>query len=172
MPVIEYDSYKQKLGAMGPELEKLAAALDLESARGEIAKLEAQAAEDGFWNDREASEKVLRRTKQLQSKVGKYDRLHSDWEDLTTLVEMAIEEDDDSLLPEITESYDRLEKEVEEANLDTLLSGEYDANNAIMTFHAGAGGTEAQDWAQMLYRMYTRWTERHGFTYQDRKSVV
>ena len=166
MPVIEYDSYKQKLGAMGPELEKLAAALDLESARGEIAKLEAQAAEDGFWNDREASEKVLRRTKQLQSKVGKYDRLHSDWEDLTTLVEMAIEEDDDSLLPEITESYDRLEKEVEEANLDTLLSGEYDANNAIMTFHAGAGGTEAQDWAQMLYRMYTRWTERHGFTYQ------
>ena len=166
MPVIEYDSYKQKLGAMGPELEKLAAALDLESARGEIAKLEAQAAEDGFWNDREASEKVLRRTKQLQSKVGKYDRLHSDWEDLTTLVEMAIEEDDDSLLPEITESYDRLEKEVEEANLDTLLSGEYDANNAIMTFHAGAGGTEAQDWAQMLYRMYTRWTERHNFTYK------
>ena len=144
MPVIEYDSYKQKLGAMGPELEKLAAALDLESARAEIAKLEAQAAEDGFWNDREASEKVLRRTKQLQGKVGKYDRLHRDWEDLTTLVEMAQEEDDDSLLPEITESYDRLEKEVEEANLDTLLSGEYDSANAILQFHAGAGGTEAR----------------------------
>ena len=166
MPVIEYDSYKQKLGAMEPELTKLAAALDLENARGELAKLEAQAAEDGFWNDRENSQKVLRRTKQLQSKIGKFDRLKREWEDLSTLVEMAMEEDDDSLLPEITESYGRLEKEVEEANLDTLLSGEYDSANAILQFHAGAGGTEAQDWAQMLYRMYTRWVERHGFTYK------
>ena len=166
MPIIEYDTYKQKLSAMEPELQKLSAALNLDSARHEIARLEAEAAVDGFWNDRENSQKVLQRTKQLQNKVARYDRLVGQWEDLTTLVEMAIEEEDDSLLEEVTESYTALESAVEEANLATLLSGEYDANNAILTFHAGAGGTEAQDWCQMLYRMYTRWAERHGFTYQ------
>ena len=161
MPIIEYDTYKQKLSAMEPELQKLSAALNLDSARHEIARLEAEAAVDGFWNDRENSQKVLQRTKQLQNKVARYDRLVGQWEDLTTLVEMAIEEEDDSLLEEVTESYTALESAVEEANLATLLSGEYDANNAILTFHAGAGGTEAQDWCQMLYRMYTRWAERH-----------
>jgi len=166
MPVIEYDSYKQKLATLEPELVTLATALDLESARHEIRRLEAESTMDGFWNDLENSQKVLQRTKQLQAKVGKYDKLMSRWEDLTTLVEMAIEEDDDSLLEEIAEGYAELEEGLEAARMSTLLSGEYDANNAIITFHAGAGGTEAQDWCQMLYRMYTRWAERHGFTYQ------
>ena len=166
MPIIEYDTYKQKLQAMEPELNKLAAALDLVSAREEIKKLEAQQAEENFWSDLENSQKVLQRTKQLQNKVAKHAKLVSQWEDLTTLVEMAIEEDDDSLLPEITEGYAALESAVEEANLATLLSGEYDNNNAILTFHAGAGGTEAQDWAQMLYRMYMRWAERHDFKFE------
>ena len=80
-----------------------------------------------------------------------------------TLCQMGIEEDDDSLLPELVEEYDNFEKDLEETRLSTLLNGEYDANNAIMNFHAGAGGTEAQDWTQMLYRMYTRWAERHNF---------
>ncbi len=166
MAVIEYDVYKQKLGAMGPALEKLAAALDLDSARLEVERLEAEAAVDGFWNDRENSQKVLRRTKQLQNKIAKYDKLVREWEDLTTLVEMAVEEEDESLLPEIRETCAALEERLEAARLDTLLSGEYDASNAILTFHPGAGGTEAQDWCQMLYRMYTRWAERHGYTYQ------
>ena len=166
MPILEYDTYKQKLGAMEPELNKLAEALDLAGAKAEIAKLEEQQAQEGFWNDLENSQKVLQRTKQLQNKVAKHQKLVSQWEDLSTLVEMAIEEDDASLLPEITQDYSTLEKEVEDANLATLLSGEYDNNNAILNFHAGAGGTEAQDWAQMLYRMYTRWAERHDFTYQ------
>ena len=90
----------------------------------------------------------------------------SEWEDTVTLCEMAQEEDDASLLPEVTAGYDNLEKEISERRLAALLSGEYDANNAILTFHAGAGGTEAQDWTEMLYRMYTRWAERHGYTYQ------
>ena len=166
MPIIEYDAYKQKLAAMEPELQKLSAALDLDSARSEIARLEAEAAVDGFWNDRENSQKVLQRTKQLQNKVAKYDHLVSQWEDLTTLVEMAIEEEDESLLDEVSQGCENLEAAIESASLDTLLSGEYDANNAILTLHAGAGGTEAQDWAQMLYRMYTRWAERHGFRYK------
>ena len=166
MPIIEYDTYKQKLGAMEPELDKLAAALDLDNAKAEIARLEKEQADENFWSDLENSQKVLQRTKQLQHKVDKHAHLVSQWEDLTTLVEMAIEEDDDSLLEEITQGYTALEAAVEEANLDTLLSGEYDNNNAILNFHAGAGGTEAQDWAQMLYRMYMRWAERHDFKFE------
>ncbi len=164
MPIIEYDSYKQKLGTIGPRLEKLAAALDLEGARREVDELEEKTGDPNFWNDVAASQKVLQRTKQLKNKLENHARLTSQWEDLTTLVEMAMEEDDASLLPEIQEGYDKLESALEEANLATLLTGEYDASNAILTLHAGAGGTEAQDWCQMLFRMYTRWGERHNFT--------
>ncbi len=164
MPIIEYDVYKQKLGAMEPRLEKLGAALDLEGARREVEELEEKAGDANFWNDVEASQKVLRRTKQLKDKLERFARLTSQREDLATLVEMAAEEEDPSLLPEIEEGYSRLESAVEEANLSTLLTGEYDASNAIVTLHAGAGGTEAQDWCQMLFRMYTRWAERHSFT--------
>ena len=164
MPIIEYDSYKQKLGTIGPRLEKLAAALDLEGARREVDELEEKTGDPNFWNDVAASQKVLQRTKQLKNKLENHARLTSQWEDLTTLVEMAMEEDDASLLPEVQEGYDKLESALEEANLATLLTGEYDASNAILTLHAGAGGTEAQDWCQMLYRMYTRWGERHNFT--------
>ena len=164
MPIIEYDVYKQKLTAIGPRLEKLAAALDLEGARREVEELEEKAGDANFWNDLQASQKVLQRTKQLKNKLENHEKLHSQWEDLTTLVEMAAEEDDASLLPEVEEGYGVLETALEEANLATLLTGEYDANNAILTLHAGAGGTEAQDWCQMLFRMYTRWAERHNFT--------
>ena len=164
MPIIEYDSYKQKLGTIGPRLEKLAAALDLEGARREVDELEEKTGDPNFWNDVAASQKVLQRTKQLKNKLENHARLTSQWEDLTTLVEMAMEEDDASLLSEVQEGYDKLESALEEANLATLLTGEYDASNAILTLHAGAGGTEAQDWCQMLFRMYTRWGERHNFT--------
>ena len=164
MPIIEYDTYKQKLTAIGPRLEKLAAALDLEGARREVEELEEKAGDANFWNDLQASQKVLQRTKQLKNKLENHARLTSQWEDLATLVEMAAEEEDASLLPEVEEGYGKLESALEEANLATLLTGEYDANNAILTLHAGAGGTEAQDWCQMLFRMYTRWAERHNFT--------
>ena len=163
MPIIEYDTYKQKLSALGPQLTKLAAALDLEGARREVEELEEKSGDANFWNDLEASQKVLRRTKQLKNKLEHHAKLVSQWEDLTTLVEMAMEEDDASLLPEVEEGYSKLESTLEEAQLATLLTGEYDASNAILSLHAGAGGTEAQDWCQMLYRMYTRWAERHDF---------
>ena len=164
MPIIEYDVYKQKLGAIGPRLEKLAAALDLEGARREVEELEEKTGDPNFWNDVAASQKVLQRTKQLKNKLENHARLTGQWEDLTTLVEMAVEEDDESLLPEVQEGYGKLESALEEANLATLLTGEYDGSNAILTLHAGAGGTEAQDWCQVLFRMYTRWGERHNFT--------
>ena len=166
MALIEYDSYKQKLRELGPELEKLAAALDIESAKQEAARLEDETAQDGFWNDLERSQKVQMRLKQLQNKVQRQEKLVSSWEDLTTLCEMGQEEDDADILEELKAEFAQLEEKVEETRMTTLLSGEYDNSNAILQFHAGAGGTEAQDWAQMLYRMYTRWAERHGFVYK------
>ena len=166
MALIEYDAYKQKLRDLRPELDKLSAALDIESARQEAQRLEDETAQDGFWNDLERSQKVQMRLKQLQNKISRQEKLVSSWEDLTALCEMGQEADDPELLEELKAEYAALEEKVEETRMTTLLSGEYDSSNAILQFHAGAGGTEAQDWAQMLYRMYTRWAERHGFTYK------
>ena len=163
MAVIEYDEYKQKLQALEPTLQELEKALSIPKAREELAQLQKETEQEGFWSDVDRSQKVSQQIKRLESKVKKYDRLVSDWEDTLTLCEMAQEEDDASQLPEVTSGYEALEKEINERRLAALLSGEYDANNAILTFHAGAGGTEAQDWAEMLYRMYNRWAERHNF---------
>ena len=166
MALIEYDSYKQKLRDLEPELEKLNAALDIDAARQEAERLEAETAMDGFWNNLERSQKVQMRLKQLQNKIARQDKLIASWEDLTVLCEMGQEADDAKILEELKAEFIILEEKVEETRMTTLLSGEYDSANVIMQFHAGAGGTEAQDWTQMLYRMYTRWVERHGFTYK------
>ena len=163
MALIEYDVYKQKLRDMEPELAKLSAALDIDAAQQEASRLEAETAMDGFWNDLARSQKVQMRLKQLQNKIARHEKLLSAWEDLVTLCEMGQEEDDADILEELKAEYDTLEKNVEETRMTTLLSGEYDNNNVILQLHAGAGGPEAQDWAQMLFRMYTRWAERHGF---------
>ena len=163
--MLEFEEYKVKLNNMKPTLDGLGSALKLDDARSEIAELEAESAKEGFWNDLDRSQKVQKRMKQLQQKCEKYEKLQSTWEDLMTICEMALEENDDSMLGELETDYAKLESDLEAMRLSTLLSGEYDANNVILSIHPGAGGTEAQDWAQMLYRMYTRWAERHGFTY-------
>ena len=164
MALIEYDAYKQKLRELEPELEKLKQALDIDSAAQEAARLEDETTQDGFWNDLERSQKIQTRLKQLQNKVNRFRRLTSTWEDLTALCEMGQEAEDAETLEET--EFAALEESVEEARMTTLLSGEYDSNNVILQLHAGAGGTEAQDWCQMLYRMYTRWAERHGFAWK------
>ena len=166
MALIEYDAYKQKLRELRPELEKLSEALDIDAARQEAARLEDETAQDGFWNDLVRSQQVQQRLKQLQSKITRQEKLFSSWEDLTTLCEMGQEADDEELLEELKTEFAALEARTEEMRLATLLSGEYDNSNAILQFHPGAGGTVAQDWAQMLYRMYTRWAERHGFAWK------
>ncbi len=163
--MLEFEEYKVKLNGIKPTLDDLGTALKLEDARAEISQLEAESAKEGFWNDLERSQKVQKRLKQLQQKCEKYEKLRSGWDDLMTICEMALEENDDSMLGELETDYAKLESELEAMRLSTLLSGEYDANNVILSIHPGAGGTEAQDWAQMLYRMYTRWAERHGYTY-------
>ena len=162
--MIEFEEYKVKLNSLKPTLDSLRDALHLEAAEKEIEELEGQSARDGFWNDVENSQRVQKRLKQLKGKTENYQKLCAQWDDLMTLCEMAIEENDDSMLTELQSDFAAFEKKLEETRLGTLLTGEYDANNAILTFHAGAGGTEAQDWTQMLYRMYNMWAERHGYT--------
>lgn len=129
----------------------------------EIEELENKAAEPGFWDDIENSQKILQRTKSLKTKLERFNRIASQWEDLMTLNELGLEEQDESVVPEVKEGLEKLESELEKLRLETLLTGPYDRNNAILTLHAGAGGTEAQDWVQMLLRMYIRWAEKSGF---------
>ena len=139
--MLEFEEYKQKLNAIRPKLDLLRGALKLDAAEKEIEELEAASAREGFWNDVEKSQKVQKRLKNLQNKRDNYNRLCTGWDDLMTLCEMAIEENDDSLLEELRADYEAFEEKLEETRLSTLLTGEYDANNAILTFHAGAGGT-------------------------------
>ena len=161
--MLEFEEYKAKLNAARPALELLEGALKLDAARKEIEELEAASEREGFWNDVENSQKVQKRLKLLKGKVENYEKLCALWDDMSVMCEMAIEENDDSMLSELKSEFERFSENVESTRLSTLLTGEYDANNAILTFHAGAGGTEAQDWASMLYRMYNMWAERHGY---------
>ena len=162
--LIQFEEYRNKLSGMRQPLDELGAALKLDQARNEVEKLEEESAQEGFWNDTENSQKVQKRISSLKNKIEKYDRLCTQYDDMLTICEMALEEDDDSMLEELEQEYHAFEEKLETMRLQTLLTGEYDANNAILTFHAGAGGTEAQDWTQMLYRMYNMWAERHGYT--------
>ncbi|MCH5188840.1 MAG: PCRF domain-containing protein, partial [Oscillospiraceae bacterium] len=161
--MVEYDRYKQELSAMEGPIAELGSALNIEGAKAEMAELEKKTLEPDFYAEPEKSQKVLQKIKQLGAKIKGYEDMQSSWEDLSTLVELAIAEDDDSLLDEIRSDFEALEQNVENTKLETLLSGPYDKSNAIITLHAGAGGTEAQDWCQMLYRMYQMWAERRGF---------
>ena len=161
--MLEFEEYKVKLNNAKPTLDVLRDALKLEAAQKEIEELEAASERDGFWNDVENSQRVQKRLKTLKSKCENYAKLCAAWDDLMTICEMALEEGDDSMLGELRDGYATLEEHMEQARLETLLTGEYDANNALVSFQAGAGGTEAQDWASMLYRMYNMWADRHGY---------
>ena len=163
---IEFDSYKQKLNDIRPGLEALADSLNVEGLRNELERLHAMQEAPGFWDNPEKSQQVVMKTKATENKLENYQQMLSAWDDLMTICEMAAEEDDDSMLDELKEGYEKLEADMETCRLQTLLTGTYDSNNALVSFQAGAGGTEAQDWCQMLYRMYTRWAEAHGYTYK------
>ena len=163
---IEFDTYKQKLNDCRPALEGLADSLNLEGLKNELERLHAMQEAPGFWDDPDKSQKIVKQVKVAEYKVERYEKMLSSWDDLMTICEMAAEEDDDSMLDELKLGFEELEKNMETCRLETLLTGRYDKNNALMSFHAGAGGLEAQDWCSMLYRMYTRWIEQKGFTYK------
>ena len=164
--MLQFEELRQGLLAQEPEIRNLYEAMDIEKKEKRLAELEAQSADPNFWNDTENSQKVVREMSHLKSAVRAFDKLKSKYDDTITLVELALETGEEDVYDEAKADYNFILADLETQKLATLLSGEYDANNAILTFHAGAGGTEAQDWAQMLYRMYTRWAERHGFKYK------
>ncbi len=161
--MLEFEQLKLRLQGNEEAIRELHDAIGYDRLCREIEELELRAAADGFWDDPENSQVVLQKTGKLKNTVAAYDKLKENYEDLLVLIEMGDEEEDLSLIEEITTSIDELEKQLDEQSLQTLLTGEYDNNNAFLTFHAGAGGTEAMDWAQMLVRMYSHWGERHGF---------
>lgn len=161
--MLQFEELKHKLEEREEALRELGEALGLEKLREEVEMLEHKSAEPGFWDNMEEAQKVTQRMADLKGRDEKYQKLVSRAEDALALIEMGDEAEDLSLLPEAQEELQAIENEIETMRLSTLLTGEYDGRNAILTFHAGSGGTEAQDWAEMLFRMYNRWGERHGY---------
>ena len=161
--IVALEEAKYSLNEMRAKVEELGNALRIDEVRAEAAELEKLTYAEDFWNDQENSSKILQQVKQLKDKVESYEKLAQKLEDAITLAEMAIEENDESYVEEVQGELNEIVSTEERMRLELLLSGEYDSFNAIVSFHPGAGGTEAQDWAQMLYRMYTRWGEKHGY---------
>ena len=161
--IVALEEAKRKLVALEDTLKELGNQLRIDEARERAADLERETMVQDFWNDAEQSSKKLREIKQLKDKVESYEALLAKLEDTTVLCEMAIEANDEETADEVVSETEYIETEAEAKRIEVLLSGQYDRNNAILSFHPGAGGTEAQDWASMLYRMYTRWGEKRGF---------
>ncbi len=162
--MLQYDEYRLRVQGMEKAIFDLKDSLDIEGTLSEIEALEKEAASETFWEDMENSQKVLQKTKQLKDKVERYNQLQSSWEDTLVLIDLANEENDESMLGEVKQAVESVESECEKMTLETLLSGHYDKNNAIITLHAGAGGTEAQDWCEMLLRMYQMYAQKSGYT--------
>lgn len=161
--MVEFEELRLRLLDSEKPIENLKEPLAIDSLKAEVEVLEKESAAPDFWDDMENSQKVMQKIGSLKAKVTGYESLKSDYEDALVMIELADEEGDLSLLDDCTASVKDIETRVEDMTLSTLLSGEFDGKNALLTFHAGAGGTEAQDWAEMLFRMYNRWGERHGY---------
>lgn len=161
--IIALEDAKYKLIALRDNLRELGSSLHVEELRGKMKELEEQTYAEDFWNDQKRSGEISKTLADYKDTVEGFDKLCARLEDALTLAEMAIEENDESSVEEVQNELAEVEKEAERKRIESLLSGEYDKNNAIVSFHPGAGGTEAQDWAEMLYRMYCRWGEQHGF---------
>ncbi len=162
--IIALEEAKRRLGTLEEPVEQLRSSLHIAELIEEAAELEAKTYAPDFWGDQENSGKILQRLKQCKDTVERYNALVARLEDTAVLIEMAIEENDESSVEEVRAEVDFIQDEAERMRLETLLTGQYDNCNAILSFHPGAGGTEAQDWASMLYRMYCRWGESHGYT--------
>ena len=161
--IVALEEAKRKLVALEDVLVELGNQLRIEEAKETAMDLERETMVQDFWSDAEKSSKKLQQIKQLKDKVESYESLVSRLEDATALCEMAIEANDEDSVEEVVSETEFIEAEAERKRIEVLLCGQYDKNNAIVSFHPGAGGTEAQDWASMLYRLYTRWGEAHGY---------
>ncbi len=160
--IIQLEEAKQTLSALKEQIQELEGSLGVPEAREKAKTLEEETCLEGFWS-RSDTQTVLTELKNAKQTVDGYDKLSSDAEGLEALILMALEENDESFTEEILAELSSLQKEYDEQNIKALLSGEFDRLGAIVSIHPGAGGTEAQDWAEMLYRMYNRWAEKRGF---------
>ena len=170
--MITIDELKAKLGGMKTSVDDLRDALSIEASEKRLAELEHQMTMPGFYDDQARSQKIISEMGEVKNKLERFGKLATQYEEAETLLEMIEEENDPALAAEGEEAVEAVEKAIDELQLMTMLNGEYDHSNAILTFHAGTGGTEAQDWAEMLYRMYNKWAQAHGMTvevldYQD-----
>ncbi len=161
--MLQFEELKLDLLGYEDKLLNLKEALGLDAMRREISELEEKTAAGDFWDDLSNSQKVLQRISMLKNRVATYESLKADFDDTLMMIELSDEEGDLGLLADCRKSVDDFVAELEKQTLGTMLTGEYDSKNAILTFHAGAGGTESQDWVQMLVRMYMHWSENRGF---------
>ncbi|MCC8141512.1 MAG: peptide chain release factor 2 [Lachnospiraceae bacterium] len=161
--MVELDNFKTTMNEYRHPLQEVRDSLNLSYKEQRIEELEREMEAPDFWNDPERSQQMTKELKSMKQDVQTYDELQSMADDIDTMIELGYEENDDSLIPEIGEMIDEFEHTFDSIRMKTLLSGEFDADNAILTLHAGAGGTEACDWADMLYRMYSRWAVAKGY---------
>lgn len=161
--IVQLEEIRNELFKIKDDLLSLRETLSIDKSKIKLQELEAKTAEPNFWNDTENSQKILSEISKLSGKIKEFEKLKNSFDDLETLVELSCQENDDSSAEEIKQQFKDIKKELKQQTLSTLLTGEYDSQNAILTFHAGAGGTESQDWAEMLCRMYTRWAEKHKY---------
>lgn len=162
--MIEAEQIRYTLNSFREPLETLSGSLALEVKKERIEQLELDMEAPGFWDNVEESQKVMKEVKGLKSIVEDYKDLKTKFEDVETLLDMAEEDEDEELLDEASQTMDEFQKKYEQLRISTLLTGDYDKNHAILTLHAGAGGTESCDWVSMLYRMFTRWAAKKGYS--------
>ena len=162
--MVELDNFKSVLATYKQPLVEMKGALDLVNKEQKIQELEREMEAPDFWNEPSVSQKKMQQLKSLKDDVATFVKLATGYEDIETMIEMGYEENDVELIPEIKDMLDEFIATYEAIRLKTLLSGEYDKDNAIVSLHAGAGGTESCDWASMLFRMYSRWADKKGLT--------
>ena len=162
--MLELEQYTQDVADIRKSLVAAGEALHIDHIKEQIAELTEEMNQPEFWNDTERSTRVNQKLGSLKNKVEHYEKLLSSADDIEVMMDLAKEENDDDMVAEVGEELSRLKEQTDALELETLMRGDYDDSDAILSLHAGAGGTEAQDWTQMLYRMYTRYCEKMGFT--------
>ncbi len=162
--MVELDQFKYTLSAYEKPLQEVRDSLNLDAKIRRIDELDKTMEEPSFWEDAELSTRLVKEAKNLKDTVAEFKKIQNQYEELELMLEMGYEENDPAIIPEIQKMMDEFTNEFEALRLRTLLTGEYDSNNAIMRLNAGAGGTESCDWCSMLYRMYCRWAESKGYS--------
>ncbi|WP_173473190.1 peptide chain release factor 2 [Eubacterium ruminantium] len=165
--MLELDQYKFTLNEYRKPLLEVGIHFDIAGKEARIKELSEAMEDQNFWNDVEASNRIMKEMKNLKDTIADFNAIQETFDDIEVMIEMAEEEDDVDLIEEAGESIEQFKKKFEAFRIETLLSGEFDTNNAVINIHSGAGGTESCDWVSMLYRMYQRWANDKGFSVEE-----